>query len=56
MCVAPSCQTLCKPMDCSSPGSSAHAIFLARILKWVARPVSTTKEDTEGGKKKNTIV
>ena len=56
MCVAQSCQTLCKPMDCSPPGSSAHAIFLARILKWVARPVSATKEDTEGEKKKNTIV
>ena len=23
------------PMDCSSPGSSAHGIFQARILEWV---------------------
>ena len=52
MCVAQSCQTLYKPMDCSTPGSSAQAIFLARVLKWVARPVSATKEDTEGEKKK----
>ena len=24
------------PMDCSSPGSSVHGIFHARILEWVA--------------------
>ena len=24
------------PMDCSSPGSSVHGIFQARILEWVA--------------------
>ena len=24
------------PMDCSPPGSSAHGIFQARILEWVA--------------------
>ena len=23
-------------MDCSSPGSSIHGIFLARVLEWVA--------------------
>ena len=28
--------TLCDPRDCSPPGSSAHEIFLARILEWVA--------------------
>ena len=28
--------TLCNPMDCNSPGSSVHMIFLARILEWVA--------------------
>ena len=28
--------TLCKPMDCSPPGSSVHGIFQARILQWVA--------------------
>ena len=26
------------PMDCSPPGSSAHGIFQARILEWVAMP------------------
>ena len=34
--VAQSCPTLCNPMDCSLPGSTAHGIFQARILKWVA--------------------
>ena len=28
--------TLCDHRDCSPPGSSAHEIFLARILEWVA--------------------
>ena len=28
--------TLCDPMDCSLPGSSAMGILQARILKWVA--------------------
>ena len=41
---AQSCPTLCGPMDCSPPGSSAHAIFQARILEleWVPFP---TPED-----------
>ena len=30
---AQSCLTLCDPMDCSSPGSSVHRIFQARILE-----------------------
>ena len=30
------CLTLCDPMDCNCPGSSAHGILQARILKWVA--------------------
>ena len=34
--VAQSCLTLCNPMDCSLPGSSAHGIFQARVLKWGA--------------------
>ena len=34
--VAQSCPTLCDPMDCSPPGSSAHGILQARILEWVA--------------------
>ena len=31
-----SCPTLCKPMDCSLPGSSIHGIFQARVLEWGA--------------------
>ena len=34
--VAQSCPTLCDPMDCSLPGSSAHGIFQARVLEWGA--------------------
>ena len=34
--VIQSCLTLCDPMDCSSPGSSVHGTFKARILEWVA--------------------
>ena len=30
------CPTLRDPMDCSLPGSSAHGIFQARVLEWVA--------------------
>ena len=33
---AQSCPTLCKPMDCSPPGSSAHRISQARILEWAS--------------------
>ena len=38
--VAQSCPTLCNPMDCSSPGSSAHGILQVRILEWVVIPFS----------------
>ena len=31
--VAQSCLTLCKPVDCSQPGSLVHGIFQARILE-----------------------
>ena len=34
--VAQSCLTPSNPMDCSLPGSSAHGIFQARVLEWVA--------------------
>ena len=43
------CPTLCNPMDCSPPGSSAHGIFQARVLEWGAiafskfLPYCTTK-------------
>ena len=30
------CPTLSDPMDCSLPGSSAHGIFQATVLKWGA--------------------
>ena len=39
--VAQSCPTLSDPMDCSPPGSSAHGIFQARVLEWVAIAFST---------------
>ena len=35
-----SCPTFCDPVDHSPPGSSAHEIFQARILEWVAMPSS----------------
>ena len=38
--VAQSCPTLRDPMDCSLPGSSAHGIFQARVLEWVASAFS----------------
>ena len=34
--ITQSCLTLCDPVDCSPPGSSAHGILQARILEWVA--------------------
>ena len=30
------CLALSDPMDCSSPGSSVHGIFQARVLEWGA--------------------
>ena len=38
--VAQSCLTLCDPMDCSLPGSSAPGILQARVLERVAIPFS----------------
>ena len=34
--VAQSCLTLCDPMDCSPPGSSAHGVLQAAALEWAA--------------------
>ena len=34
--VTQSCPTLSDPMDCSSPGSSVHGIFQARVPEWGA--------------------
>ena len=41
--VAQSCPTLSDPMDCSLPGSSAHGIFLARVLEWGATLLLTKR-------------
>ena len=38
--VTQSCLTLCDPMDCNPPGSSAHGILQGRTLEWVALPSS----------------
>ena len=38
--VTQSCPTLWDPTDCSPPGSSVHGILQARILEWVAIPIS----------------
>ena len=42
--VAQTCPTLCDPMDCSLPGSSAHGIFQARVLEWGAIAFSVKGE------------
>ena len=34
------CPTFCNPKDCSLPDSSGHRILQARILEWVAMPLS----------------
>ena len=38
--VAQSCPTLCDPVDRNLPDSSVHATLQARILEWVAIPLS----------------
>ena len=40
--VTQSCPTLCDPIDCRLPGSSAHGIFQARVLEWGATAFSST--------------
>ena len=35
-----SCPTLWDPMDCSTPGSSIHGIFQARVVEWGASAFS----------------
>ena len=43
--------TFCDPIDCSLQGLSVHGIFQARILEWVAIPISRgfsqTKDRTQ---------
>ena len=34
--IAHSCPTVCHPLDCNPPDSSAHGILQVRILEWVA--------------------
>ena len=46
--VAQLCLTLHSPMDCSLPGSSAHEIFQARVLEWVAISFSRGIFPTQG--------
>ena len=40
--VTQSCPTASDPMDCSLPGFSAHGIFQARVLEWVAIAFSSS--------------
>ena len=40
MLVTQTCLTLCDPVDCCLPGSSVHGILQARILEWIAIPLS----------------
>ena len=40
-------QLFCDPMDCSPPGSSAHEIYQAGILEWVA--ISFSKRSSHPG-------
>ena len=46
--VTQSCLSLCDPMDGSPPGSSVHGISQARVLEWVAMPVSRGIFPTQG--------
>jgi len=39
------CPTLCDPIDCIPPSSSAHGILQARILEWIAIPFSRGPPD-----------
>ena len=38
----------CNPMDCNPPGSSAHGIFQARLLEWVAISSSRGSSQARG--------
>ena len=45
--VAHSCPTLCKPQDCSLPGSSVHGILQLRILGGLPVPSPENLPDPE---------
>ena len=47
MLVTQSCPTLCDLMDCNLLGSSVHGILQARILEWVAMPLSRGSSQTQ---------
>ena len=40
VCISCSVVSLCNPTNCSPPGFSVHGLLQARILEWVAIPVS----------------
>ena len=42
--VTQSCPTPTDPMDCSPSDSSAHGIFQARVLEWIAIAFSDQKD------------
>ena len=42
------CLTLCKPMNCSPPGSSVQGILQAGILEWIAIPSSRGSSQPRG--------
>ena len=48
-----SCPALCKPMDCSPPGSSVNGIFSASILQWVV--ISPSGDPPDPGIKPETL-
>ena len=47
--VTQSCLTFCSPRNCSLPDSSVHGILQARILEWVAIPVSRRTSQLRNG-------
>ena len=46
--VTQSCLTLCDPIACSPSGSSVRGILQARILEWVAIPLSRGSSHARG--------
>ena len=45
--VTQSCPTPSDSMDCSTPGSSVHGIFQARVLEWSA--IAFSRMDVRAG-------
>ena len=55
--VIQSCSTLCEPKDCSPPGFSVHGILQAKILEWIASPLSRgTSRGARQRKKKKLLI